>query len=659
MLPDKAYDYRISVVNTDGYESPTTESGTAGFSIAPVQLLSAEADSSSGVVRLTWSRFAGSAFEAYEVRRRDIDADEEVLLDQVTDASDSTLVDDAATADVIFDYTVSVSAGGEERSRIFSLNELTYTDSSIHGNTEYFYTVEVITDRDETAKSQPRSDIIHPLVEWWDLDVAVDDVVRLYSEADGVTALVAGRSLVRTLYFDRNGQIIDEQALVPHPSVSPVAVPTILPRSVSFARALDGRRFLGYSAGQTFRLFEFSVAGSRVVGEPQALLADSLAGLRLEAAIAPEVSIRNLHGNSVTAFDNLNVLSDEGVLLHEDFDQGMPQDWESVVSHVRDGWLLAGGAVGLVARFSDGSWQDFGVEFDVAVESLPTDAETMGFQIQLGRSTPLEETVLLKVDWLSQLATFTYGFQVPFDSELEGINRQFNESLSLLRAPTIHRVVLELSNGDVRASIAEVETADQLWSGERVDVSAFFVREENGVESVGFTTGDASYSATGVQIRRRGSYDTDIYEARSWTIIGSDDRWVGVCLPNQHQVILRPSSRSVVEWPNWPATLSNDRSRSIGLQLGEGDGDLLIPMSFDASADGRIYILYAGNGRIQVFDPDAAYITQWGIEGSGDGEFDFGSGAVAEDFGGSIAVDDAGFIYVWDPGNRRIQKFAP
>ena len=67
----------------------------------------------------------------------------------------------------------------------------------------------------------------------------------------------------------------------------------------------------------------------------------------------------------------------------------------------------------------------------------------------------------------------------------------------------------------------------------------------------------------------------------------------------------------------------------------------------------------AGNGRIQVFDSEANYITEWGTRGSAEGQFDFGVGVSAEDFTGSIAVDDEGFIYVADVGNQRIQKFAP
>ena len=93
--------------------------------------------------------------------------------------------------------------------------------------------------------------------------------------------------------------------------------------------------------------------------------------------------------------------------------------------------------------------------------------------------------------------------------------------------------------------------------------------------------------------------------------------------------------------------------------MGQEPGQFIFPLSFDGSADGRIYVLDAGNARIQVFDLEGNYITQWGRKGSDEGEFDFGNGSVPEDFAGSVAVDDEGNIYVADVGNGRIQKFAP
>ncbi len=97
----------------------------------------------------------------------------------------------------------------------------------------------------------------------------------------------------------------------------------------------------------------------------------------------------------------------------------------------------------------------------------------------------------------------------------------------------------------------------------------------------------------------------------------------------------------------------------MSARVGHEEGEILFPLSLDAGPDGRIFVLDAGNSRIHVFDDDHNYITQWGRRGSGPGEFEFGQGLFAEDFRGSIAVDDDGFIYVADVLNKRIQKFAP
>lgn len=99
--------------------------------------------------------------------------------------------------------------------------------------------------------------------------------------------------------------------------------------------------------------------------------------------------------------------------------------------------------------------------------------------------------------------------------------------------------------------------------------------------------------------------------------------------------------------------------RSLGTGAGKEAGAFLYPLSLDGSPDGRVYVLDAGNARIQVFDIEGKYLTQWGRKGSGEGEFDFGSGRTPEDFAGSVAVDGEGYIYVADELNKRIQKFAP
>lgn len=57
-----------------------------------------------------------------------------------------------------------------------------------------------------------------------------------------------------------------------------------------------------------------------------------------------------------------------------------------------------------------------------------------------------------------------------------------------------------------------------------------------------------------------------------------------------------------------------------------------------------------GNNRVQKFDSDGNFITKWGSEGSGEGQFNRPLG---------ISVDSEGNVYVVDTGNYRIQVFAP
>jgi hypothetical protein len=63
---------------------------------------------------------------------------------------------------------------------------------------------------------------------------------------------------------------------------------------------------------------------------------------------------------------------------------------------------------------------------------------------------------------------------------------------------------------------------------------------------------------------------------------------------------------------------------------------------------GTVYVADTGNHRIQKFDTDGTYLTEWGSNGTGNGEFNEP---------GSLIVDPSGTIHVADTGNHRIQKF--
>ena len=64
---------------------------------------------------------------------------------------------------------------------------------------------------------------------------------------------------------------------------------------------------------------------------------------------------------------------------------------------------------------------------------------------------------------------------------------------------------------------------------------------------------------------------------------------------------------------------------------------------------GNVYVADTTNNRIQKFDSNGNYITQWGTLGSSDGQFTNPYGVAAGPFCN---------VYVADTTNNRIQEFA-
>jgi DNA-binding beta-propeller fold protein YncE len=83
---------------------------------------------------------------------------------------------------------------------------------------------------------------------------------------------------------------------------------------------------------------------------------------------------------------------------------------------------------------------------------------------------------------------------------------------------------------------------------------------------------------------------------------------------------------------------------------GSGDGQFVFPFGVAVDASGNIYVADQVNNRIQIFTSSGAYLAQWGTGGSGNGQFQLPTG---------VAVDSSGNVYVADNGNHRIQKFGP
>lgn len=94
---------------------------------------------------------------------------------------------------------------------------------------------------------------------------------------------------------------------------------------------------------------------------------------------------------------------------------------------------------------------------------------------------------------------------------------------------------------------------------------------------------------------------------------------------------------------------------------GTGNGQFRIPTGVAVDpTDGSVYVADNGNYRVQKFTGTGLYLTRFGAKGTvenledtdADGLFSAGAGP------GQVGVDSAGRVYVLDPGNnRRVQRF--
>lgn len=104
------------------------------------------------------------------------------------------------------------------------------------------------------------------------------------------------------------------------------------------------------------------------------------------------------------------------------------------------------------------------------------------------------------------------------------------------------------------------------------------------------------------------------------------------------------------KWGKTPQ-VSIEFIRNIGkLETEDENIAFHIPSDIVIDAEGNIYVLDAGNHRIQKFSPDAQYITTIGSRGQGPGELYLPL---------SLDLDSKGYLYVSDPQNQRIQILKP
>jgi len=84
---------------------------------------------------------------------------------------------------------------------------------------------------------------------------------------------------------------------------------------------------------------------------------------------------------------------------------------------------------------------------------------------------------------------------------------------------------------------------------------------------------------------------------------------------------------------------------------GSTKGQFIIPEEIAIDSKDNVYVTDTGNNRVQKFDSHGTFITKWGSSGTIDGQFSQFNGAQG------IAIDSKDNVYVADSGNNRVQKF--
>lgn len=79
-------------------------------------------------------------------------------------------------------------------------------------------------------------------------------------------------------------------------------------------------------------------------------------------------------------------------------------------------------------------------------------------------------------------------------------------------------------------------------------------------------------------------------------------------------------------------------------------GQFRSPWGITIDGSGDVYVTDTGNQRLQKFDREGNFLTQWGGFGNADGQFTFPYG---------VTVNPQGNVFVVDSGNMRVQQFMP
>jgi hypothetical protein len=434
------------------------------------------------------------------------------------------------------------------------------------------------------------------------------DIVRLRFEGEDLVALLASPTRIRIVTFDRNGVQQSDETLHDIPA------PVFDPRSIDVVRLPDGGRFVSLISDDTPWLMGFAPDGSSL-GTETVIPNDELEP-NLEQYIEP-ARAHNLfyfsgaHASGGAWAGNPRVFDGNSDVVDGEF-----EDWWRWSNRVdiesRNGWFTRGG----VAK-GDSSWHRMRAELDVVITDI------------LARINITSATfpyawwdARLGGHFVLNMSQDDVGFPIISNESLNGLSLHVGvyddeQNFSLVALAfipreflrgAIYRLGIDHTTG-FRAYLLD----PALWTSS-VQVNTPWTAIEpvgDGLVLVGGTE-KRGLRTDGSERAPAPPTSSSVSQLRSWIKDGND--MVGACMPESNQIRVQTASPLFEIAPDWP-----DDDGVLDLPIGPNDGEFIFPLSFDVGPDLRLFVVDAGN----------------------------------------VAVDDEGFIYVADVGNKRVQKFAP
>jgi sugar lactone lactonase YvrE len=145
-----------------------------------------------------------------------------------------------------------------------------------------------------------------------------------------------------------------------------------------------------------------------------------------------------------------------------------------------------------------------------------------------------------------------------------------------------------------------------------------------------------------------GTVVTATVNLASWSVLSS---WSGDCSGAGLCVLTMDSAKRITATITYAEPSNSEAPPPYRMQWGlqgSGSGQFQTPRGIATDSSGHVYIADTNNHRLQKFAGSSVYLAGWGAQGSGNGQFNFPGG---------MATDSSGNLYVADTNNHRIQKF--